>query len=259
MEPASREPASRDPASNESLLGAPAPPIPILLIHGAGAVGQIWQHQLLAFPRAVAPDLPGHPSGAALSTVPDLARWVLAFLDEHTQGRGAAGPWALGGYSVGGAVAIEAALTAPERFRGLILIATGARLRVRQEFFDLLAADTDAAVEELLRWWFAPGTSPRVVERARIALRAVSPAVIHDDFWAAHRFDAMDRVGGIALPTLIICGEEDRMAPVKYSEYLHGQIAGSTLVVIPRAGHMVILEQPRAVNEAIAALLLGLA
>jgi len=251
-----------EPASSEPIPSDPASVIPIVLIHGAGAVGQIWQHQLLAFPRAVAPDLPGHPAGAALSTVPDLARWLLAFLDEDARRRpapGGASGWVVGGYSLGGAVAMEAALTAPERFRGLILIGTGARLRVRQEFFDLLAADSEAAVEELLRWWFAPGAAPRVVERTRTALRAVSPAVIHDDFWAAHRYDAMDRVGGIALPTLIICGEEDRMAPVKYSEYLHGRIGASQLVVVPGAGHMVVVEQPRAVNEAIAAFLRRLA
>ena len=231
----------------------PAPPIPLVLIHGAGAVGQIWQNQLLAFPRAVAPDLPGHPAGMSLSTVPDMAAWVLDFLTQQGLER-----CVLGGYSVGGAVVLETALSAPDRFRGLVLIATGARLRVRQEFFDLLAGDNDAAVEEVLRWWFSPAASPRVVERARMALRMVSPAVVHDDFWAANQFDAMDRVGEIRLPTLILCGEEDRLTPVKYSEYLHGRIASSQLVVIPNAGHMVVLEQPRATNEAIAAFLRAL-
>ena len=107
-------------------------------------------------------------------------------------------------------------------------------------------------MEELLRWWFAPEAAPRVVERARRALRAVPPTVVHDDFWAANRFDLMDRVHEVALPTLILCGEEDRMTPLKYSEYLRDRIPGARLVVIPRAGHMVMLEQPRAVNEAIA-------
>lgn len=231
----------------------PVPPIPLVLIHGAGAVGQIWQHQLLAFPRAVAPDLPGHPAGPGLSAVPDMAAWVLDFLAQQGLER-----CVLGGYSVGGAVVLEAALSAPDRFRGLVLIATGARLRVRQEFFDLLASDHDAAVEEMLRWWFSPGASPRVVERARMALRMISPAVVHDDLWAADQFDAMDRVGGITLPTLVLCGREDRLTPVKYSEYLHGQIAGSQLVIIPNAGHMVVLEQPRATAEAIAVFLRGL-
>ena len=182
-----------------------------------------------------------------------MAAWVLDFLVQQGLER-----CVLGGYSVGGAVVLEAALSAPDRFRGLVLIATGARLRVRQEFFDLLASDHDAAVEEMLRWWFSPGASPRVVERARMALRMISPAVVHDDLWAADQFDAMDRVGGITLPTLVLCGREDRLTPVKYSEYLHGQIAGSQLVIIPNAGHMVVLEQPRATAEAIAVFLRGL-
>jgi len=179
-----------------------------------------------------------------------MAAWVLGFIQQEGLERSV-----LGGYSVGGAVALEAALSAPDRFRGLLLIATGARLRVRREFFDLLAGDYDAAVEELLRWWFSPGASPRAVERARMALRVVSPAVVHDDFWAADQFDALDRLGGMTLPTLVLCGEEDRLTPVKYSEYLHEQIAGSQLIVIPDAGHMVVLEQPRATNEAIASFL----
>jgi len=245
VETARPEHPAGEPAAPE-----PAPPIPLVLIHGAGAVGQIWQNQLLAFPRAVAPDLPGHPTGAGLSTVPDMAGWMGEFIARHGLDR-----CVLGGYSVGGAVAIEAALAAPDRYRGLILVATGARLRVRQEFFDQLSSDYDAAVEELLRWWFSPDASPRVVERARAALRMVSPAVVHDDFWAAHQFDAMGRVGGIRIPTLIICGEEDRLTPVKYSEYLHEQIPGSHLVVIPHAAHLVVLEAPRATNEAIAAFL----
>ena len=232
----------------------PPPAIPLVLIHGAGAVGQIWQNQLLAFPRAVAPDLPGHPSGAGLSTVSDMAAWVLEFLTRQEIERPV-----LGGYSVGGAVALEAALSAPQRLRGLLLIATGARLRVRQEFFDLLAGDHGRAVDELLRWWFSPATPPRVIERARSALRILSPAVVHDDFWAAHRFDALDRVAEITLPALVICGEQDRLTPPRYAEYLHEKIAGSQLVIIPNAGHMVVLEQPRATNEAIAAFLRGLA
>ncbi|MGH2479259.1 MAG: alpha/beta fold hydrolase, partial [Ktedonobacteraceae bacterium] len=54
------------------------------------------------------------------------------------------------------------------------------------------------------------------------------------------------------LPTLIICGAEERNAPVKYSEYLHTHIAGSTLQIIPAAGHYVQREKPAEVNRAIA-------
>lgn len=226
----------------------PTPPlVPLVLVHGGGGIGQLWQHQLLAFPRAVAPDLPGHPEGPGLSTVPDMAGWIVRLIEA----RGLA-PVVLGGHSLGGAVALQAALLAPQRLRGLILIGAGARLRVRPEVFELLRTDYDRAADELLRWWFSPQAAPRVVDRARTALRALPPMVVHDDFWATDRFDCMDRVHEIALPTLILCGEEDRMTPVKYSEYLHQRIPGAHLVVIPGAGHMVMLEQPHAVNEAIA-------
>ena len=63
----------------------------------------------------------------------------------------------------------------------------------------------------------------------------------------------------IALPTLILCGDADRMTPVKYSKYLHDQIAGSQLIVVPGTGHMVMLEQPAAVAEAVADPLTSLA
>jgi pimeloyl-ACP methyl ester carboxylesterase len=222
--------------------------IPLVLLHGAGGVGQLWQNQLLAFPQAVAPDFPGHPAGSGLSNVADMAAWVLAYLTEKEIDR-----CVLGGYSLGGAVAIEAGLAAPDRFQGLILIATAARLRVRPEFFDFLAANFDAAVEDMLRRWFTPNAPPRVVDRARHALRLVSPAVVHDDYWAASRFDATERVGRIALPTLIVCGEDDGLAP--RAEELHMKIAGSTFVRIPNASHLVLLEQPRATNDAIAAFL----
>lgn len=229
-------------------LSAPVtlPLVPLVLLHGAGATGRVWQHQLLAFPRAVAPDLPGHPGGSALTSIAEMAAWVRRLLGERGQG-----PVVLGGHSLGSAVVLQTALEAPERLRGLILIGAGARLRVRREFFDLIRSDFGAAVDELLRWWFAPEASPRAVARAREALYALPPAALDADFRAADGFDLMDRVREIALPVLIVCGEADRMTPVKYAEYLRDQIAGSHLEIIPRAGHMVMLEQPRAVNEAL--------
>jgi pimeloyl-ACP methyl ester carboxylesterase len=61
----------------------------------------------------------------------------------------------------------------------------------------------------------------------------------------------MARVSEIHLPTLIICAAEDRLTPVKYSQYLHDHIAGSELQVIPNAGHYVMREQPERVNQVI--------
>lgn len=222
--------------------------LPLVFIHGAGGVGQLWQNQLLAFPGSVAPDLPGHPSGVGCSTVPEYARWLDGYLLDHGLRQSV-----LVGHSLGGAIVLQNALDDPGALRGIVLVGTGARLRVREEFFTVLRDHFDDAVEELLRWWFTPAASPRVVERARQALRTVPASVIHDDFWATQHFDLLERVGEIRLPALILCGRDDRLTPVKYSEYLAHQITGSQLVVIPGAGHMALLEQPRACNDAIAA------
>jgi pimeloyl-ACP methyl ester carboxylesterase len=59
----------------------------------------------------------------------------------------------------------------------------------------------------------------------------------------------------IRTPALIICGQEDRMTPMKYSRFLAEKLADAELIEVPRAGHMVMLEQPILVAEAISAFL----
>jgi len=61
----------------------------------------------------------------------------------------------------------------------------------------------------------------------------------------------MNKLNEIRLPTLIICGADDRSTPVKYSQYMHDRIQGSTLCIIPNAGHNVLREQAERVNQAI--------
>jgi pimeloyl-ACP methyl ester carboxylesterase len=61
----------------------------------------------------------------------------------------------------------------------------------------------------------------------------------------------MARLSEIALPTLILCGRDDKLTPVKYSEYLQQNIPTAQLKIIEGAGHMVMLEQPKAVTTAL--------
>ena len=68
----------------------------------------------------------------------------------------------------------------------------------------------------------------------------------------------MDRLGDIRFPTLVVVGEDDRLTPPKYAEFLVRSIAGAQLARIPRAGHYVSLEQPAEVNRAIRDFLGGL-
>ena len=77
------------------------------------------------------------------------------------------------------------------------------------------------------------------------------PAVLLNDMLCCDRFDIMDRVHEIRLPTLALCGSEDVMTPPKYTKYLASKIEGARYVIIEGGTHMVFAEQPRAVNQAI--------
>jgi pimeloyl-ACP methyl ester carboxylesterase len=74
---------------------------------------------------------------------------------------------------------------------------------------------------------------------------------VHDDFAACDKFDVMDELAGIGCPTLVLCGGDDKLTPAKYARYLRDNIPGAELAIIPQAGHMVMMERPSLVNDAI--------
>ena len=160
---------------------------------------------------------------------------------------------------MGGAIALEFALRYPVRLAGLILVGTGAKLRVAPEILTGILDDYAGSTELLAQWAYGEHVDPSLLRLYIRRLREVDPQVFHDDFVACDAFDRRADVRRIALPTLILCGDADRMTPVKFSQYLHEQIAGSQLVVVPGAGHMVMLEQPATVAEAVARFLTSLA
>jgi pimeloyl-ACP methyl ester carboxylesterase len=155
------------------------------------------------------------------------------------------------GHSMGGAVALALALDAPKRVAGLVLAGTGARLRVHPMLLEATRPGGAAAeaLTALISSWYSPVSSPRMRDLAARSLEATDPAVLHGDFLACNAFDVMDRLGAIDRPTLVITGEDDQMTPVKYARYLADHLARARLEIVPGAGHMVMLEQPAAVEK----------
>ena len=230
----------------------------LLFIHGAGSRALVWQLQLLAFPRAQAPDLPGHAGGSPQavgvqgSVGPEGAHpGVDGYLEALRAMLGPGRDRIVAGHSLGGAIALRWALAHPQEVRALILVGTGARLRVAPPFLEGIRTGDPETIEQFGAAWFAPQTPARLREKSLLLLRAIPPPVLLADLLAADQFDVMGEVGRLSLPTLVICGAEDRLAPVKFSQYLHDQIRGSELVLVREAAHMVMIEQPRATNAAI--------
>ena len=224
---------------------------PLVLIHGAGGSADLWRPQLehLAdVARVVVPDLPGHGplGGRGEPSIAAYADWLGAFIASLD-----AGPVVLVGHSMGGAVAQALALERPERLAGLVLIGTGARLRVLARLVDLLRERSSEGQRLIRDLSFAPGAPRECVETVDRVLRASAPLVLLGDFLGCDRFDVRERLAGIRTPTLVLTGAEDRLTPPTYARFLAERIPGASLVEIRAAGHFPQLEQPAAVNVAI--------
>jgi pimeloyl-ACP methyl ester carboxylesterase len=174
----------------------------------------------------------------------------MGFLDAHQLQQAV-----VAGHSMGGAIALTMALQYPRRVAGLVLVGTGARLRVLPTILDGTLSDFDNTVALICEYAYSPHTPRQLVREGQRQMLQVAPQTIHDDFLACDAFDVMDRLGEIRCPTLVICGTEDRLTPPKYSEYLVDRIADSELDLIPGAGHMVMIEKPDLVADAIRAAL----
>jgi pimeloyl-ACP methyl ester carboxylesterase len=231
---------------------------PLVLVHGAGGHLMHWPGELRRLPgRTVyALDLPGHgkSGGAGRSEIGAYAEVVRGFADAI-----GLAPFVVAGHSMGGAITLEFALRYPARLVGLILVGTGARLRVAPEILAGILDDFAGTTELLAQRVHGEHVDPHLLRLYTRRLRETNPPVLHGDFLACDAFDRRADVSRITAPTLILCGEADRMTPVKFSQFLHEQIAGSQLVVVSGAGHMVMLEQPAAMAENVAAFLSNLA
>lgn len=228
---------------------------PVVFVHGAAGRGEVWSPQLEGLAdvaRLLAVDLPGHgeTEGSGCRRIEEYAAWMVGFLDTLGLER-----VVLAGHSMGGAIAQTVALEHPDRLEGLVLIGTGARLRVLPRILDLCRDDPPRAAELIGSLAYSPHTPRGAVVEAERALAATPAGVTLGDFWACDRFDAMARVTAVRVPTLVVVGRDDRLTPAKYAAFLATAIPGARLVEVDAAGHFPQLEQPAAVHAAFLAFL----
>jgi pimeloyl-ACP methyl ester carboxylesterase len=225
--------------------------IPLVLIHGAGGTHLYWPSEIRRLPgyRIFALDLPGHgkSGGCGLQSIPAYTRAVLDWLEGI--GLNSA---VFVGHSMGSAIALSLALEAPEHVLALGLVGAGAKLQVAAAIMESASSATTYhnAIELIIGGCFSEDAPEALTSNAARRMAETRQTVLHGDFLACADFDLSERVSEISKPTLVVCGEVDRMTPVRYSQFLAAAISGAQLVVIPGAGHMVMLEQPGQVAEA---------
>jgi pimeloyl-ACP methyl ester carboxylesterase len=218
---------------------------PLILIHGAGGSYLHWPSEIrrMSGENTLAIDLPGHGAspGEGKDVIDAYARDVIEFMDElginHT---------VIIGHSMGSAIAQMLSLDCPERVKAMILIGTGAKLRVHPNLIQYCSNESTypQAVSQVMEWAFSAQADQRLVELAGERMADTSHTVVHKDFLACNVFDLRDRVKDIKQPVLVICGSEDQMTPLRYSQFLIEELPTAHLEIVPSAGHMVMLEQP---------------
>ena len=233
---------------------------PMLLLHAFPLSADQWLPQLTRVApgwRAIAPDHRGfHGTGPAfgmsdepvtMETYAADALELLAHLGvERT---------AVAGLSMGGYVAMALARLAPQRLDALVLADTRATADTeegragRDRMIDLAQREGAAGVaREMLPKLLGETTHRHQPDLAHVIQHVIEqnpPAGIVAGLQAMKsRPDSFEMLTALSCPVTIICGDEDRLTPVADSEAMHRAMPGSTLVVLPRAGHLSNLEAP---------------
>jgi len=187
-------------------------------------------------------------------TISDMAGDAQAVLDQER----IASTGVLG-ISMGGFIAQELALTHPSRVSELMLISSGPGLgggvapetEIMVELFGLTAiGDPSARLRRTIELLTGPGFADAnlgIVDAA-VALGALGAGADYEALarqWTAIAgFSSWDRLDRIGVPTLILHGDKDPLIPLGNGQNLASRIAGSRLVVLEGAGHLLPLERP---------------
>lgn len=213
----------------------------IVFIHGAGSNSTVWNYQKHYFDYPVTCiDLPGHgaASGEGRRTISEYVKDVKKEISSSNN-------VVLVGHSMGGAITLSYALTYP--LKACVLVGTGAKLRVLPALLKQVKENYEKAVNFILKYAVYNKTE-QIMKHSKREMLKTPLEVTYNDFIACNTFDVMDTIHTIDVPALVVCGENDMLAPVKYSQYLTKQIPSAHLEIIEECGHMVMLEKPDKFN-----------
>jgi len=234
---------------------------PVVLLHGYPFNRTLWAEQVGALSnryRVITPDLRGLGESDATpgaATMNRMAQDVAILLDHLEISRAV-----IGGLSMGGYVALAFYKQFPSRVRALVLADTRAQADTEegkqtrfQQAEKALAEGMAGIADSMLPKLLTPETvskRPELVKRVRdMMLKTKSEGAAGALLGMAERDDQTPLLSQISCPALILVGREDPITPVRDSEKMNREIAGSRLVVIENAAHVSNLERTEQFNN----------
>jgi len=235
----------------------------VVFIHGAEHDHCVWALQsryLAHHGRSVlAVDLPGHgrSEGPALTSVEEMADWIVALLDAAKAGKAA-----LIGHSMGSLIALECAARNPTRVGGIALIGTAFPMRVSDELLDATRDDEPMAQDMVNIWSHSayahypsnPGPGFWVMGENLRLMQRQKPGVMHADFVACNAYaNGATAAAAVKCPALLVLGKRDIMTPPRAAKDLMNALPDARKVEIAGSGHALMAEKPDEVLDALAA------
>ena len=232
----------------------------LVLLHAFPLDRSMWDHEVRALADVaspiVAPSFPGFGNSGLPErqpTLDDYADAIVAVMDAARIDRAA-----IAGLSMGGYVAFAMWRRHRRRIERLALIDTKAEADIAeaaQNRHRLAATVREHGVEALLKTppkWLRDGSPhwPALKETIR---KQNKEAVAQASIAMAGRPDSTPDLASIDVPTAVIVGEADAITPLANAKTIHDGITGSSLSVIPDAGHIANIEAPEAFDKALRA------
>jgi pimeloyl-[acyl-carrier protein] methyl ester esterase len=228
----------------------------LVLLHGWAMHSGIWggvRDQLAQQFHLHLVDLPGHGLSPACEpgTLDHLVEMIMDILPEHCM---------VGGWSLGGQIAMELALCEPERVQQLILISTtpcftkrddwdwGMEHKLLQLFLENLKLNYTAAINRFLTLQMSGdrNASKNLLQLRKHFFQCAEPDpdALQKGLAILQESDLRDRVAAIKQPVLLLHGENDVITHPAAAEWMHRQLSQSQRVLFPHCGHAPFLSYP---------------